>query len=40
MGLDEKATEAAQAIKFEPAQNAGKPVDFPARVRVEFRTQD
>jgi TonB family protein len=39
-GLDERAAEAAQAIKFEPAQAAGKPVDFPARLRIEFRIPD
>jgi TonB family protein len=39
-GLDEKAVEAAQSIKFEPARANGKPVDFPARLRIEFRLKD
>jgi TonB family protein len=36
-GLDEAATRAAQQIKFKPARREGQPVDFPARVRIEFR---
>lgn len=36
-GLDEAATHAAQQIKFKPAKRDGQPVDFPARVRIEFR---
>jgi TonB family protein len=36
-GLDETATRAAQQIKFKPAKRDGQPVDFPARVRIEFR---
>jgi TonB family protein len=36
-GLDESATKAAQQIKFKPAKRDGQPVDFPARVRIEFR---
>jgi TonB family protein len=36
-GLDEAAVRAAQQIKFKPAKRAGEPVDFPARVRIEFR---
>lgn len=36
-GLDETATQAAQKIKFKPAKRNGQPVDFPARVRIEFR---
>jgi TonB family protein len=36
-GLDEAAVRAAQAIKFKPAKRDGQPVDFPARVRIEFR---
>ena len=36
-GLDESATRAAQHIKFKPAKRDGQPVDFPARVRIEFR---
>jgi len=36
-GLDEAAARAAQEIKFKPAKRDGQPVDFPARVRIEFR---
>ncbi|HEY4818482.1 MAG TPA: energy transducer TonB [Candidatus Acidoferrum sp.] len=36
-GLDESAVRAAQQIKFKPAKRDGQPVDFPARVRIEFR---
>jgi TonB family protein len=36
-GLDEAATRAAQQIKFKPAKRDGQLVDFPARVRIEFR---
>jgi TonB family protein len=36
-GLDEAAMRAAQQIKFKPAKREGQPVDFPARVRIEFR---
>ena len=36
-GLDEAAVRAAQAIKFKPAKRESQPVDFPARVRIEFR---
>lgn len=36
-GLDESASRAAQQIKFKPAKRDGQPVDFPARVRIEFR---
>jgi TonB family protein len=36
-GLDEAASRAAQQIKFKPAKRDGQPVDFPARVRIEFR---
>jgi TonB family protein len=36
-GLDESAVRAAQQIKFKPAKREGAPVDFPARVRIEFR---
>ncbi len=35
-GLDEAATRAAQQIKFKPARRDGQPVDFPARVRIQF----
>ena len=36
-GLDEAAMKAAQQIKFKPAKRDGQAVDFPARVRIEFR---
>src|SRR5882724_12140626 len=36
-GLDESASKAAQLIKFKPALREGQPVDYPARVRIEFR---
>jgi len=36
-GLDEAAVRAARQIKFKPAKREGQPVDFPARVRIEFR---
>ena len=36
-GLDESAVRSAQQIKFKPAKRQGEPVDFPARVRIEFR---
>lgn len=36
-GLDESATRAAEQIRFKPALREGQPVDFPARVRIEFR---
>jgi TonB family protein len=36
-GLDESAVKAAQQIKFKPAKRESEPVDFPARVRIEFR---
>lgn len=36
-GLDDAASRAAKQIKFRPAKRDGQPVDFPARVRIEFR---
>ncbi len=36
-GLDEAAMRAAQQIKFKPAKRDGQPINFPARVRIEFR---
>src|SRR5271169_712494 len=36
-GLDESAVRSAQQIKFKPAKRQNEPVDFPARVRIEFR---
>jgi TonB family protein len=35
-GLDESAIRAAEQIKFKPAKQDNQPVDFPARVRIEF----
>jgi TonB family protein len=36
-GLDESAVHAAELIKFKPALRDGQPVNYPARVRIEFR---
>ena len=36
-GMDDEAIHAAQRIRFTPGMRDGKPVDFPARVRIEFR---
>jgi TonB family protein len=36
-GLDESAVRSAQQIKFKPAKLQNEPVDFPARLRIEFR---
>src|SRR6516225_2453191 len=36
-GMDDEAIHAAQRIRFTPAMLHGKPVDFPARIRIEFR---
>jgi TonB family protein len=37
-GLDEGAVKAAEHIRFKPATDqSGTPVDFPARVRIEYR---
>jgi TonB family protein len=36
-GLDEAAVQAAQQIRFKPAKRDGEAMDFPARVRIEFR---
>jgi len=36
-GLDEAAVRAAQAIKFKPAKRDNENVDFPARIRIQFR---
>ena len=35
--LDESAVRSAQQIKFKPAKLQNQPVDFPARVRIQFR---
>jgi TonB family protein len=39
-GLDEAAEQAALQIRFKPAQRDGKPADFPASLRIEFRLAD
>ena len=39
-GMDEEAVHAAQRIRFTPAMLDGKPVDVPARIRIEFRLVD
>ena len=36
-GMDDEAIHAAQRIRFTPAMLDGKPVDFSARIRIEFR---
>jgi TonB family protein len=36
-GLDQMAEEAASQILFKPALQAGKPTDFQATLRIEFR---
>ncbi|MFZ0211929.1 MAG: energy transducer TonB [Candidatus Acidiferrales bacterium] len=35
-GLDQNAEMAARQIKFKPAEQDGRPVDFPANVRIAF----
>ncbi len=39
-GLDEAAQQAAAQIRFKPAQRDGKPTDFPATLRIQFRLAD
>jgi protein TonB len=39
-GLDQAAVEAASQIRFKPALRDGKPADFPATLRIEFRLAD
>ena len=39
-GLDQAAEQAAAQIRFKPAQRDGKPADFPATLRIEFRLAD
>ncbi len=39
-GLEPAAEQAAAQIRFRPARNNGKPVDFPATLRIEFRLAD
>jgi len=36
-GLDQMAEQAASQIKFKPAQQGGKPTNFPAMLHIEFR---
>jgi TonB family protein len=36
-GLDQRAEQAASQNRFKPAEQAGKPTDFPATLRIEFR---
>ena len=36
-GLDRMAEQAASQIRFKPAEQAGRPTDFPATLRIEFR---
>jgi periplasmic protein TonB len=36
-GLDDAAVRAAQQIRFKPALQDGKPVDFPAIIHIEFQ---
>ena len=36
-GLDETAVHAAEQIRFKPALQDGRPVDFPATVHIEFQ---
>ena len=39
-GLDQAAEQAAAQIQFNPAQRDGKPTDFPAILRIQFRLAD
>ena len=39
-GLDQAAVQAAAQIRFKPALRDGKPADFPATLRIEFRLAD
>ncbi len=39
-GLDQAAQQAATLIRFKPALRDGKPADFPATLRIEFRLAD
>jgi TonB family protein len=39
-GLDQAAQQAASQIRFKPARQNGKPADFPANLRIEFRLAD
>ena len=39
-GLDQAAEQAAAQIRFKAAQRDGKPTDFPATLRIQFRLAD
>ena len=39
-GLDQEAEQVATRIRFKPALRDGKPADFPATLRIEFRLAD
>jgi len=39
-GLDKAAEHAAAQIRFKPAMRDGKPADFPATLRIQFRLAD
>ena len=39
-GLDQAAQQAATQVRFKPAQQGSRPVDFPATLRIEFRLAD
>lgn len=39
-GLDQAAEQAATQIRFKPARRDGRPADFPATLRIEFRLAD
>jgi TonB family protein len=39
-GLDVAAEKAAAQIRFKPAMRDGKPADFPATLRIQFRLAD
>ena len=39
-GLDQAAEQAAAQIRFKPALRDGKPADFPATLRIQFRLAD
>jgi hypothetical protein len=39
-GLDQAAEQAATQIRFKPALRDGKPEDYPATLRIQFRLAD
>ena len=39
-GLDQAAVQAAGKIRFKPALRGGRPTDFPATLRIQFRLAD